>query len=148
MKSEVVLVEEYPHPPERVWRALTDPAELSQWLMKTDFEPVVGKKFKFVHKPQPGWRGFVECEVLECERPLRLVYRWVGNAGQNPTTVTWSLEPTATGTRLSFSHRGFEGIGGFFLAKLMLGPGWKKMLTKKIPLVLAGSTDPSLACAQ
>src|SRR6185503_7342510 len=131
----------------RVWRALTDPVELSQWLMKTDFEARVGKKFTFQHKPQPGWRGFVECEVLECAPPHRLAYSWVGNVGQKPTMVSFLLEATPTGTRLSFSHRGFEGLGGFFLAKLMLGPGWKKMMKKKIPLVLVGSTDPSLACA-
>ena len=138
MASEVNIQREYPHSPERVWRALTEPEEIAQWLMRADdFAPRVGQRFKFVHKPQPGWRGFVECQVLTCEAPRELSYSWVGNVGQKPMIVRFTLEATAQGTRLTLRHTGFTGVGGFFLAKLMLGPGWKKMFDQRLPRVLS-----------
>src|SRR5260221_166592 len=66
-----------------------------------------------------------------------LAYSWVANAHQEPMHVTFTLEPHAGGTRLTFEHTGFTGVGGFLLAKLMMGPGWRKMLGTSIPAVLA-----------
>jgi len=140
--SDVRIVREYPHAPAKVWRALTDPALIALWAMRPEgFEPIVGRRFKLVAKPQPGWRGFVECEVLEARAPSVLRYSWLGDDGGDVTTVTYTLEPTGAGTRLVFEHTGFRGFGGFMLAKLMLGPGWKKMLTNAIPVVLADVDD-------
>ena len=65
--SEIILDAIFPHPPERVWRALTDRDELALWLMPNDFLPVIGHKFEFRVKPQWGWRGIVDCEVLEVD---------------------------------------------------------------------------------
>jgi uncharacterized protein YndB with AHSA1/START domain len=80
----------YPHPPEKVWSALTDPQAIAQWLMKSDFEARVGHKFQFKVEPPPrGWSGVVDCEVLEVERPRRLVYTWC--SGKLNTTVCWNL---------------------------------------------------------
>src|SRR5947208_1487503 len=63
--SDIIREAVYPHPPERVWQALTDPAALAAWLMPNDFKPQVGHKFQFrVPKPPRGWRGIVDCEVL------------------------------------------------------------------------------------
>jgi uncharacterized protein YndB with AHSA1/START domain len=137
--SDIHIVRDYPHPPAKVWRALTDPALMALWGMRPEgFAPVVGTRFKFVAKPQPGWRGFVECEVLEAREPSKLRYSWVGNDDGKVTEVTYSLEPLgAAGTRLTFDHSGFTGIGGFFLTKLMMGPGWRKMLGVAVPAVLA-----------
>jgi len=98
---------------------------------------VVGTRFKFVAKPQPGWRGFVECEVLEVREPSVLRYSWVGNEKSKPTQVTYRLEPHGGGTRLTVEHAGFVGIGGFLLAKVIMTPGWKKLLGKSFPAVLA-----------
>jgi uncharacterized protein YndB with AHSA1/START domain len=70
---------------------------MSEWLMENDFFPKVGHKFVFRAKPQPGWRGYVECEVLECEPPRKLSYSWVGNDGQKATTVTWMLHEAPAG---------------------------------------------------
>jgi uncharacterized protein YndB with AHSA1/START domain len=143
MATEILLRREYLHAPERVWRALTDPAEIGRWLMRADdFAPTVGHRFRFVAKPQPGWRGFVECEVLTCEPPRELSYSWVGNVGQKPMTVTWTLEPIPNGTRLTLRQHGFVGLGGFLLARVMLGPGWRKMLERRLPSVLAGAEEP------
>ncbi|MEO6420627.1 MAG: SRPBCC domain-containing protein, partial [Polyangiaceae bacterium] len=97
----------------------------------------VGTRFKLVAKPQPGWRGYVECEVLEARAPSLLRYSWLGDDKGKPTEVTYTLAPHEGGTRLSFLHSGFTGVGGFVLANFMMGPGWKKMLGTSIPAVLA-----------
>jgi uncharacterized protein YndB with AHSA1/START domain len=127
--SSICIVRDYPHSPTKVWRASTDPAVIALWAMRPEgFAPVVGTRFKLVAKPQRGWRGFVECEVLEAREPSILRYSWVGNEGQAPLEVTYKLAPHAGGTRLTLEHKGFRGIGGFILSNLMMGPGWKKML--------------------
>jgi uncharacterized protein YndB with AHSA1/START domain len=136
--SDIRIVRDYPHPPSKVWRALTDPALMALWMMRPEgFAPTVGTKFKLVAKPQPGWRGFVECEVLEAREASILRYSWVGDESRPPMEVTYRLEAAAGGTRLVFEHTGFKGFGGFILAKLMMGPGWKKMLGVRVPAVLA-----------
>jgi uncharacterized protein YndB with AHSA1/START domain len=140
--SDIRIVRDYPHPPAKVWRALTEPALIALWAMRPEgFAPVVGTRFKFVAKPQRGWRGFVECEVLEVREPSVLRYSWVGNEGQTPLQVTYTLTPYAGGTRLTLEHAGFKGVGGFILSKLMMGPGWKKMLSAGIPAVLNDIDD-------
>jgi uncharacterized protein YndB with AHSA1/START domain len=140
--SDIRIVRDYPHPPAKVWRALTDPALIALWAMRPEgFAPVVGTRFKFVAKPQRGWRGFVECEVLEVREPSVLRYSWVGNEGQAPLQVTYTLTPHVGGTRLTLEHTGFKGVGGFILSKLMMGPGWKKMLGILIPAVLNDVDD-------
>jgi len=136
--TDIRIVRDYPHPPAKVWRALTDPALIALWGMRPEgFSPVVGTRFKFVAKPNPGWRGFVECEVLEVREPSVLGYSWIGNENDKPTRVTFTLEPQAGGTRVTFEHTGFAGVGGFLLAKLMMAPGWKKMFGTTLPAVLA-----------
>ena len=136
MKTRVKIERTYRHAPEKVWRALTEPAQLARWLMTSDFAPRVGHKFQFKADPQPGWRGIVDCEVTECDPPKRLSYTWSGDPSwKEPTVVTWTLEPAPGGTRLTLLHDNFLGIGGWAL-KLLLGAGWKKMLAKKLTAVL------------
>ena len=127
----------YPHPPERVWRALTDPALLATWLMETeDFAPVRGRQFRFRTKPAPGFDGIVHCEVLEAIAPSRLVYTWAsGKMREHPTTVSWTLHPETNGTRLVLRHSGFRGLSGFLL-RGMLGSGWGRKLREYIGQVL------------
>ena len=148
--TDVKIVREYPHAPKKVWRALTEPALIGLWAMRPEgFEPSVGNKFKLVAKPQPGWRGWVECEVLEASPPESgkarenavLRYSWKGDDDGDTTVVTYTLTEHEGGTRLVFEHTGFRGFGGFMLAKFMLGPGWKKMLSSAVPAVLADVDD-------
>jgi uncharacterized protein YndB with AHSA1/START domain len=97
-----------PHPPEKVWRALTQTALLEDWLMKNDFTATVGAKFTFRTQPMPHWNGVVECEVLAIEPHRRLSYSW--NAGDGKklyTTVTWTLTQVEGGTRLRMEQSGF-----------------------------------------
>lgn len=126
----------YPHPIETVWEAIATSEGLSAWLMPNDFVPQKGRKFRFSWKKCVGWRGYVDCEVLEVEPPRRLVFSWVGDEKQKPTTVTFELQTAPEGTRLVFSHTGFEGFGGFF-GKMMMANGWrKKMLGRQLPAAL------------
>jgi uncharacterized protein YndB with AHSA1/START domain len=131
--SEFRIVNEYPHPPAKVWRALTDPALIPLWTSTgkggrpVGFSTEVGSEFKFLAKPVLGWSGVVECKVLEAIEPLLLRYTWLGGAGDDLTTVTYRLEPYGDGTRFTWEHTGFTGIGGLVICKL-LGSVRKKML--------------------
>ncbi len=145
MKRDIRIEVTYPYSPARVWRALTDSAELAQWLMPNDFQPRLGHKFQFRTKPQPGWRGVVDCEVTELDEARRLTYTWTGEPDKRGTKVTWTLEPVEGGTKLRLEHTGFEGLGGLLLTFIM-GPGWGKMLHKGIPAVLAGGGDRAAEC--
>ena len=136
MSFDITLEQTYPHPPERVWRALTDSTALAAWLMPNDFEARVGHKFQFRATPMPGWRGFVECEVIEVVAPLLLAYTWLGDEDwQAPTIVRWTLEPIEVGTRLRLEHTNLQEPWGRAL-QAMLSQGWKKMLAEKIVRVM------------
>jgi uncharacterized protein YndB with AHSA1/START domain len=132
--TSIHRVVHYPHPRARVWRALTDPELIAKWLMKPEgFAPVVGTRFVLrAEGPQRGWRGFVECEVLAVEHERRLEYSWVGDPDHPPLRLRFSLEDDGAGTKLSLAHTGFEGFAGWFLARIVMGPGWSKMLTRRL----------------
>lgn len=130
LRFEVV----YPHPVEKVWRALTDPKAIAQWLMENDFEPRLGHKFQFRSKPQPGWDGTSHCEVIELDPPRRLAYTWRG--GPIDTVLRITLEPVAEGTRLVLEHTGFRGFKAV-LVSLIMGSGWKRIVNQAIPAVVA-----------
>jgi uncharacterized protein YndB with AHSA1/START domain len=139
--TDIRIVRDYPHPPAKVWRAVTDPALIPLWTATgaggrpEGFTPVVGTKFRFVAKPKPGWGGVVYCEVLEADAPSLLRYSWAGDEGGDVTEVAYRLEPHAGGTRFSYEHTGFTGIGGLFMARL-LGRVRGKMLSVGLPAVL------------
>ena len=101
----LVIEREMPHPPQKIWRALTEGALMEEWLMSNDFQPVVGHRFTFRANPVPGWSGIIECEVLVVEPPSRLSYSW-GTLGLG-TAVSWTLTPTASGTHLRMEQSGF-----------------------------------------
>ena len=95
------------HRPEKVWRALTDPALLGEWLLPVvegKLEP--GSVFMMQTPPQPGWDGTVHCRMLESEPTRKLSYAWV--AGDLDTIVTFTLLPSATGTMLRVVQSGFK----------------------------------------
>jgi uncharacterized protein YndB with AHSA1/START domain len=101
-KTRTVVVErDMPHPPERVWRALTQPHLIEEWLMRSNFEATVGHKFSL----RAGW-GSIDCEVLEVEPQKTLSYAWEARGLRS--TVTWTLSPTEAGTRLRMEHAGFS----------------------------------------
>ena len=103
----VTLERLMPHPPEKVWRALTQGPLLEDWLMANDFEPVVGRDFSFRMAPMEHWDGVVLGRVLTVEPHRRLTYSWGGTGGSLATVVTWTLTPTDGGTLLQFEQSGF-----------------------------------------
>ena len=95
------------HAPEKVWRALTDPVLLQQWLLPAvGFQLAPGAAFKFQAPPQPGWDGVVNCRFKEIEARSKLSWAWV--VGDIDTVVTFTLTPTPGGTRLSLVQSGFK----------------------------------------
>ena len=101
----LTIERELPHPPEKVWRALTESSLIADWLMGNDFEPQVGHRFKFRSTPVPNWDGVIDSQVLVVEPVSRLSYSW-GTMGME-SVVTWTLTPTASGTHVRMEHSGF-----------------------------------------
>lgn len=97
----VVVEREFPYPPEKLWRALTQPHLIEAWLMKSDFMPVAGHRFNF----RADW-GSVDCEVTEIEPQRTLSYTW--SAMGLESVVTWTLDPSNKGTHLRMEQSGFR----------------------------------------
>jgi uncharacterized protein YndB with AHSA1/START domain len=126
-----------PHPPAKVWRALTEPKLLAQWLMNTDIKPIPGQSFTFRSDPTPWWDGIVHCEILELQPHTRLSYTWRSGPESLPldTIVTWTLVPTpGGGTRLSLEHSGF--VPGNKFAFEGASTGWQQMVGQQLSEVL------------
>jgi uncharacterized protein YndB with AHSA1/START domain len=112
-ESRSIVVERVmPHPPEKIWRALTQAHLMAEWLMRNDFQPTVGHKFNFWSKPVAGWNGIADCEVLTVEPPRRLAWRQNASGAQAEgglrSIVTWTLTPVDGGTHVRMEHSGFE----------------------------------------
>jgi uncharacterized protein YndB with AHSA1/START domain len=122
------------HPPEKVWRALTDPALLAEWLLPViDFKLEPGVAFQFKTQAMAGWDGVVQCRILELEARKKLSYAWVVGDMALDTVVTFTLTTTPSGTRLSLVQSGFkpdqkQNFGG---ARY----GWKMMGGKLVDLL-------------
>ena len=97
----VVVEREVHYPPEKIWRALTQPHLIEEWLMKNDFKPVVDHRFNF----RAHW-GAVDCQVMAVEPNKSLSYTW-GDYDLK-SVVTWTLTPTGTGTQLRMEQTGFR----------------------------------------
>ena len=134
----------YPFSRSQVWAALTTQEALSEWLMHTDFELRVGHKFKFHDKPQGGWRGFMECTVLEFREEEYLKIDWLGMPEHDLQVVEFFLRDTDGGTELRLVHSNWNGshgaMGGFVLRKIITF-GWKKMFNKQLPVVLSHGSE-------
>lgn len=124
----VTVEREFPHPPGKVWRALTQPHLIEEWLMKNDFKPTVGHHFNL----RGEWGGVLDCEVLAMEPERTLSYSW-NFAHDDPaydlrSVVVFTLTPTRDGTHLRMEQSGFrpdqkQAYGG---AKV----GWRDFLSK------------------
>jgi uncharacterized protein YndB with AHSA1/START domain len=124
----VVIEREFAHAPDKLWRALTQPHLIEEWLMKNDFQPAVGHRFSL----RGDWGGVLDCEVLAIEPNRTLSYTWNfahEDAAYNlQSVVTFTLTPTGTGTHLRMEQRGFhpnqkQAIGG-------ANAGWKQFFGK------------------
>jgi uncharacterized protein YndB with AHSA1/START domain len=124
----VIIEREMAYPPEKIWRALTQPHLIEEWLMKNDFQPVVGHRFNL----RGDWGGVLDCEVLAIEPHRTMSYTWNfthDDAAYNlRSVVTFTLTPTGTGTHLRVEQSGFrpaqkQAYGGAHA-------GWKQFFTK------------------
>lgn len=97
----VVVERDMPHPPEKVWRALTQPHLIAEWLMNNDFAPVTGHKFKLT----ADW-GTVDCQVTAVEPNKTLSYTWAAYGVDS--LVVWTVTPSPTGTHLRMQQSGFH----------------------------------------
>lgn len=125
----IVVQRDLPHPPEKVWRALTQPHLIAEWLMETDFSLALGHKFSF----SAEWSA-VDCEVLEIEPQRVLAYTW--GDGVLDTVVTWTLTETKTGTLLVMEQTGFRKDQPRYFGGAQAG--WPRFLDR-LEQVLAGA---------
>lgn len=133
--QSISLEYDLPHPPAKVWRALTEPELLAAWLMANDMRLTVGHSFTFTQQPTPWWDGIVHCEVLEIDLHKRLRYTW--RSSGLDTVVTWTLTATPSGgTRLALEQSGFQPANtqAFDGAR----KGWERMVGD-LRKVLAGN---------
>lgn len=127
-RNTVVVEREFSHPPEKLWRALTQPHFIEEWLMKNDFKAELGHQFKL----KGEWGGVLDCEVLKIETEKKLVYSWnyahEDTAYNLESVVTFTLTPTPSGTLLRMEQSGFrpdqkQALGG-------ANVGWRRYFDK------------------
>lgn len=140
--AEYTIVREYPYPLDEVWAVLTEPDQVAQWTTTgrggrpEGFAAVRGTSFRFVGRPTIGWAGVVYCEVIDVDPPRSLHYTWRGDQASDAVThVTYTLEAVPGGTRFTWHHTGFTGIGGLAMSRL-LARVRRDMLTDGVPPVL------------
>jgi uncharacterized protein YndB with AHSA1/START domain len=124
-----------PHPPAAVWEYLTNAELMELWLMKSDFQPVVGREFTFRNKPVPAfdWDGVVHCKVLEMVPFKRLSYSWKLGPGDGTSNVesvvNWQLQPKNNGTELLLDHGDFAILKHMGIFEAM-NKGWLENMHK------------------
>jgi len=130
----------FQHSPEVVWEYLTKADLIEQWLMKSDFEPIIGYDFQFKSRPLPdlNFDGIIYCKVLEVVPFKKLSYSWKSGPGNGGITidslVVWILDPKEGGTQLLLEHSGFKKLEDLNLYALM-DAGWLKNIHKIAELI-------------
>ncbi|AXK36030.1 SRPBCC domain-containing protein [Streptomyces armeniacus] len=133
-----------PHPPAKVWRALTEPGLIAQWMMPGDFRLEVGHRYTMqgMAMPSTGFSGTVQAEVLAYETEKMLRVSWLdANPGPDTNadwTITWTLEPEGNGTRLFLLHEGFDPDNALQQrARSIMDGGWRSGVLRGLETVLS-----------
>jgi uncharacterized protein YndB with AHSA1/START domain len=129
--KSIVVERLIPHAADKIWRALTVPDLVAEWLMENDFVASEGHRFTFRAAPVPGWSGVTNCVVLKVDAPHLLVYSWGDGTESDSglkTVVTWSLTREGPATRVRMEQSGFRpqderGYTG-------MGSGWRRILER------------------
>ncbi|HWD37364.1 MAG TPA: SRPBCC domain-containing protein [Fimbriimonas sp.] len=143
MKEKIKFEVVYPHSPERVWQALTDPAQLTQWLMPADFKPITGSKFSFASK-----NLVIKGEVLEAEEGKSLTYTWDDGQDGAAGVVAWKLQPTDGGTKVTLEHQ--SAVDADAVVRLEAQANWQFFLGRSlsgylrqpVPIVYVKEEEP------
>jgi uncharacterized protein YndB with AHSA1/START domain len=140
--SEISLDVDLPHPPERIWRALTDRRLLDEWFMQSDMEPREGATFRAFPLGIAGFTGPFEIDLIEVAAPRRIRLRMRGE--QLHADMTWDIEPQEQGSRLRVSQSGFLGVNGT-LRRRELRRSYHRLFAEALPAILeriaAGEVD-------
>lgn len=134
MNEQLTFEAFYPHPPERVWQALTDPASIGKWLLPTNFKPLIGFRFRFENLAR-GKKTTVESEVVELKAGETLAYTWDDGEAGSPSVVRWNLRPVEGGTRLTLEHVSAEPVAPYVVIEANLN--WRYALYTSLPMMLA-----------
>lgn len=129
--KSIVVERLIPHSAEKIWRALTMPELVAEWLMQNDFSAEERHRFTFRAAPVPGWSGTTNCLVLKVEEPHLLAYSWGDGTESDSglkTVVTWSLIPEGAATRVRMEQSGFRPADerGY----VGMGSGWPRILER------------------
>lgn len=145
MQKEIKQSWHFDQAPGEVWEYLTKPELLEQWLMKTNFQPIVGHKFYFIGECNDEGRSIAECEVLEVKPNSYLSYSWQANSAGNgkpfDSKVEWILVPAGKGTQLQLVHSGFKVLEDL----LGHNEGWTKIGNKIISFFKGATYDNTTA---
>ena len=132
MQKEIRKTWHFNQSPREVWAYLTQPELMEQWLMKSNFQPVVGHKFRFVGGCDDKAKDAAHCEVLEVTPYTRLSYSWQANSASDnkpfDSKVVWTLEPKDNGTELQLAHTGFKVMEDVVLHN----DGWTRLGNKLV----------------
>jgi uncharacterized protein YndB with AHSA1/START domain len=131
VQKEIRHTWQFNQSPQEVWDYLTKPELLGKWLMKTDFQPIVGHKFVFTHPPD----HVTYCEVVEIQLHVRLSYSWQYPSAKDKkrldSMVVWTLTPNEAGTELQLVHTGFTLLEDF----VGHNNGWEKVSPLLVELI-------------
>jgi uncharacterized protein YndB with AHSA1/START domain len=127
----LVMERDFAHAPDKLWRAITQPHLIAEWLMPNDFVAEPGHRFTLQSQAFPGWSGRIDCEVQEIEPGRQLSYSWNTGGGEEAmprfeSVVTLTIEPVGSGTRLRMEQTGFTNDNNYNGANY----GWAKFLGK------------------
>jgi len=134
----LVMERDFPHPPNKVWRAITQPHLIAEWLLPNDFVAAQGHRFTLQSPGAPGWSGRIDCAVREIDPGRRLSYSWNTGGGEEAmprfeSVVTLTLEPIPGGTRLRMEQAGFTNAQNYGGARY----GWGMFLDRLEGIVAA-----------
>jgi len=137
LRLKPVIVEKTVNAPvERVWRALTDKADMKKWYFDlSDFRPEPGFEFSFAGQGHKGQKYIHHCRITEAVPNRKLVYTWKYEGYSGESVVTFELTPEGSSTKVKLTH---TGLGTFpannpDFDRSSFNQGWSELIGKLLP---------------